>query len=132
VLCPASIIVCESDAPFALTGGTPLGGVYSGTGVIGTQMSGYTFNPGVAGDGLHVITYTYTGFDNCMNSCTFNITVNDVTACDITPSMNRAQMEHAQAVRIAAKKYFVMDWNTFLDILVICKTTQQDFLLIVF
>ncbi|MCF8378208.1 MAG: choice-of-anchor J domain-containing protein [Bacteroidales bacterium] len=47
---------------FELTGGMPLGGEYSGTGV-----SNGWFDPGVAGLGLHTITYTYTDPNFCEN-----------------------------------------------------------------
>ncbi|MDF2456562.1 MAG: Kelch repeat type 1-containing protein [Cytophagaceae bacterium] len=45
--------VYESTAPFALTGGSPAGGTYSGTGVTSN-----TFDPAVAGAGTHTITYS--------------------------------------------------------------------------
>ncbi len=71
VTCPADITgVCSADAPFALSGATPAGGTYSGTGV-----SGGIFDPGVAGAGTHTITYTYTDGNSCTNSCTFTIDV---------------------------------------------------------
>jgi len=56
---------CAGDPSTAL-GGTPLGGTYSGTGVVGNQ-----FDPVTAGLGVHVITYTLSG---C--STTINVTVN--------------------------------------------------------
>ncbi|MCX6271477.1 MAG: HYR domain-containing protein, partial [Bacteroidetes bacterium] len=49
--------VCLSESPFQLTGGIPAGGSYSGDGI--TDPSGLIFNPGDAGVGPHVITYTY-------------------------------------------------------------------------
>ena len=55
VSCPANSSVCISAASFTLTGGTPSGGTYSGTGVSGGQ-----FSPAAAGAGTHTITYTYT------------------------------------------------------------------------
>ncbi len=72
--------VCVGDSSFAMSGGVPSGGVYSGTGV-----SNGTFNPSVAGVGTHTITYTYTnGF--CTNSDTSTITVTQLQAT-ITPSV---------------------------------------------
>lgn len=48
--------ICGEDHPeFELTGGTPSGGIYSGSGV-----SNGSFNPINAGIGNHNITYTYT------------------------------------------------------------------------
>lgn len=64
--------VCESDAIFNLYGGTPIGGIYSGTGV----DSGVTFNPATAGAGNHDITYYYSDANGCTNSYIQSITVN--------------------------------------------------------
>ncbi len=62
--------VCSTAAPFALSGGSPAGGTYSGTGVSGGQ-----FNAATAGVGTHTITYTYTDNNGCSASATQNITV---------------------------------------------------------
>lgn len=59
-----------NDPSFALSGGIPSGGIYSGPGV-----SGGMFNPQNAGTGLHVITYTYTNANGCTNSATASIYV---------------------------------------------------------
>ena len=75
--------VCLNTPPFALTGGTPVGGTYSGTGV-----SGNTFDPSDAGVGTHTITYTYTDANGCTNNATNTITVNAlpvVTLADFSP-----------------------------------------------
>lgn len=56
--------VCANDAPFALTGGLPEGGVYSGTGVTTPAQNGtadYQFDPSLAGAGTRTITYTADG-----------------------------------------------------------------------
>ncbi|PLX08805.1 MAG: hypothetical protein C0596_05775 [Marinilabiliales bacterium] len=68
VNCPENMSVCIDDASFTLSGATPPGGSYSGTGV-----SAGVFNPAVAGAGEHIITYTYD-----TESCNFTITVNDL------------------------------------------------------
>ena len=62
--------VCSNAASFALTGGAPAGGIYSGNGV-----SAGNFNPATAGVGVHTITYTYTD-GTCTNFATATITVN--------------------------------------------------------
>lgn len=65
--------VCNTDAAFTLTGGTPAGGTYSGTGV-----SGGDFDPAAAGPGTFTITYEYTdGSSGCTGSATADITVQD-------------------------------------------------------
>jgi hypothetical protein len=62
-------------AAYALTGGSPNGGVYSGNGV-----SGGNFDPSVAGIGNHTITYTFTDVNGCTDSSSQTITVNACTA----------------------------------------------------
>ncbi len=62
--------VCGSSTSFILTQGSPYGGTYSGVGV-----SGSTFDPNVAGVGMHTIIYTFTDANNCSSSDTNTITV---------------------------------------------------------
>lgn len=64
---------CVSSTTYALSGGSPSGGVYSGVGVTGTN-----FNPSVAGTGLKTITYTYTSPSGCSGFATNTILVYDV------------------------------------------------------
>jgi hypothetical protein len=54
---------CLYGPPTLLTGGSPAGGVYSGT-----SVSGGIFTPNAVGD--FEITYTYTDANNCSNSAT--------------------------------------------------------------
>jgi uncharacterized repeat protein (TIGR03803 family) len=67
--------VCVNTALFTLSGGSPLGGTYSGAGV-----SSGSFNPSVAGVGTHVITYTYNGGNGCSGFATSSIQVNSPIA----------------------------------------------------
>jgi hypothetical protein len=60
--------VCDNSGMLALTGGSPMGGTYSGTGVTGSD-----FDPT---SGTQTITYTYTDGNGCMNSASTSITVN--------------------------------------------------------
>jgi hypothetical protein len=60
-------------ADFALSGGLPVGGTYSGTGV-----SGGNFSPSTAGAGTHTLTYTYTDGNGCTSFTTQTITVNEI------------------------------------------------------
>lgn len=71
---------CTATAPFALTGGSPAGGTYSGTGV-----SGGNFNPATAGAGTHTITYTVT-MGSCSGSDSETITVLTTPNATITPA----------------------------------------------
>ncbi|MBI3502962.1 MAG: PKD domain-containing protein [Bacteroidetes bacterium] len=62
--------VCIGSGAYALTGGSPNGGIYSGTGV-----SAGNFDPAVAGTGTHTITYSYTDVNGCTDSSSAQIYV---------------------------------------------------------
>ncbi len=70
--------VCDNDPSFSLSGGSPSGGTYSGTGV-----SNNMFDPSVAGAGTYPITYTVTQ-NGCTNQATSNITVDPCAGIDET------------------------------------------------
>lgn len=63
------IFACADDDSIAMSG-TPSGGAFTGTGVFGTM-----FSPSAAGQGNHIITYTYTDSLGCTNSDTSAIYV---------------------------------------------------------
>lgn len=65
---------CITVAPFALVGGVPSGGTYSGVGV-----SAGVFDPILAGAGTHEIYYTYSN-NGCSGSDTASIMVNQQPA----------------------------------------------------
>jgi|GEM_PF-5927412 len=77
--CPSNSSVCVDAAAYELTGASPAGGTYSGTGV-----SANYFDPAAAGIGPHTITYTYTDGNGCSNSCTFTVTVNETVVASGT------------------------------------------------
>ncbi|MFT6922071.1 MAG: hypothetical protein ACJA1C_001073 [Crocinitomicaceae bacterium] len=76
--------VCDYSAAFSLTGASPAGGSYSGTGV-----TGGSFDPSVAGVGTHTITYDYTDGNGCAGSAQQDINVgecldlHEITSADI-------------------------------------------------
>ncbi len=72
---------CINDDPVQLSG-SPMGpmGEFSGNGI--TDNSG-TFDPVIAGIGTHTITFTYTDDDNCSNSTTIDLEVNDLAEFSI-------------------------------------------------
>ncbi len=70
---------CDNVAPFALTGGLPLGGTYSGNGV-----AAGIFDPIAAGPGTHLITYTVSA-NGCTSNLGRNITVYSATPCVLSP-----------------------------------------------
>lgn len=61
-----------NQTAFNVAPGDPLGGEYSGNGIIGTS-----FHPGLAGIGVHPITYSYTDGNGCVSSDTSYIEVYD-------------------------------------------------------
>ena len=56
-------VICSNHEPLTLSGGSPSGGVYSGTGITGN-----TFNPSVSGAGTWTIVYTYTDAYSCTDT----------------------------------------------------------------
>ena len=69
-------IVCQSVGAFALTGGSPAGGTYSGTGV-----SANMFDPSVSGAGIFPVQYTYSD-GICSNNASENQQVDVCTGID--------------------------------------------------
>lgn len=61
--------VCVNHGVLSLTGGSPAGGTFSGSGVTGAS-----FNP-ATGTGNYTITYTYTDANGCINTDTENLLV---------------------------------------------------------
>ena len=96
--------VCQNTGPVALTGGTPSGGSYSGTGV-----GGGTFFTGIAGAGQHTITYTYTNAGNCSNTATQTITVNPIPFPDL--GVNQTVCSN-QFAHLTAGNYSSYFWST--------------------
>ncbi|MDH7444355.1 T9SS type A sorting domain-containing protein [Aquimarina sp. 2201CG14-23] len=66
----------DAGVQAGLGGGTPTGGVYSGSGVTdnGNGMT-YSFDPAVAGVGVHTITYSYTDGGGCTGATTDDVEV---------------------------------------------------------
>ena len=69
------------DAPIHLTGGVPLGGLYSGNGVV-QQGNEYIFYPSIAGVGTHMLFYEYTNSWGCYSNTSKVITVVNSTSVD--------------------------------------------------
>ena len=69
--------VCR-NYQLTLTGGSPVGGVYSGAGV-----SGGVFNAASTTVGPHTITYTYTDGNGCINSANQTVVVDAITCTEL-------------------------------------------------
>ncbi len=66
------------DHGLVMLSGSPGGGTFSGDGVSGSQ-----FDPGVAGLGVHTVTYTYTDANNCTNDIEQAVSVNANPALEL-------------------------------------------------
>ena len=75
-------ITCVTWTAYALTGGSPSGGTYSGTGVTANM-----FDPSAAGQGSFTITYVFTDINGCIDSAQQNITVDLCTGINGASSL---------------------------------------------
>ena len=75
---------CVTSTSLTLSGGSPVGGSYSGAGVTGTN-----FDASTAGIGSHTITYTFTDSNGCTNSATDIITVHSLPSVSLTLSTDQ-------------------------------------------
>ncbi|MEI6883733.1 MAG: choice-of-anchor L domain-containing protein [Bacteroidota bacterium] len=76
---------CPNTPTFALTFGSPAGGVYTGTGV--SLVTGtYYFNPSLANLGSNQITYTYTSAEGCQAAASGAINLNPIPDVQFTPA----------------------------------------------
>ena len=75
----------DAGVQAGLGGGTPPGGVYSGTGVT-DDVNGmtYSFDPATAGVGVHTITYDYMDVNGCSGSASDDIEVFDLPVVTFT------------------------------------------------
>jgi hypothetical protein len=97
--------VSVTTPPFALTGGAPEGGTYSGNGV-----NNGMFDPAEAGLGDHTITYNYTDPNMCENFATAVITVTETT--DI---VNSSALEGIQIFPNPNSGRFTLKLNPMVD-----------------
>jgi PKD repeat protein len=99
--------VCVYNPAFALTGGTPAGGSYSGTGV-----SAGSFNPTTAGLGTKTIAYSYTDANGCANTATNTIIVdaclglgdNEIATVSVYPNPTDGKLTLSNVVGNASFK----------------------------
>ncbi len=71
---------CENAAPVTLSGGTPAGGSYTGSGI-----SGGILNPALSGIGTIAVLYSYTDISGCAASATSNFTVDPLPVVTLAP-----------------------------------------------
>lgn len=101
--------LCANSLPVLLTGGLPIGGIYSGVGV-----SGNIFDPSIAGDGVHTINYFYNDTSSCasyamdciyVSLCT-TINENESSKSELIIFPNPASDE----INISIKQEFINDY----------------------
>ncbi|MBQ4805843.1 hypothetical protein J8L88_23500, partial [Aquimarina sp. MMG015] len=69
-------ICIDQGTQTGLTGGSPAGGIYSGSGVTDNgNGTTYSFNPATAGAGIHTITYSFTNANGCTDTASDTIEV---------------------------------------------------------
>ncbi|MBK6988164.1 MAG: T9SS type A sorting domain-containing protein [Bacteroidetes bacterium] len=71
--------VCQTASAVTLSGGSPSGGTYSGTGVTGNS-----FDPATSGVGTFAITYSYTNANGCSSTAQSTMVVNAVTTASMS------------------------------------------------
>src|SRR5437762_9952354 len=71
--------MCINASAVSLNG-TPVGGTFSGTGVVGNN-----FDPSTSGAGTFVITYSYTDANGCSATANTSVTVNPLPVVTISP-----------------------------------------------
>ena len=74
--------VCGNIPAFDLTGGNPVGGAYSGPGV---SENGLTFDPALAGAGIHTLTYVFTDGNTCTDTAFKSIIISPLPAIAMDP-----------------------------------------------
>jgi len=84
--------ICDNDGELtSLMGGTPVQGAvagdkgeYSGSGVTDNNDGTYDFDPAIAGNGTHPITYTYTDGNGCEVSASDDVVVDEAPDAMLT------------------------------------------------
>ncbi|MBL0105223.1 MAG: T9SS type A sorting domain-containing protein [Bacteroidetes bacterium] len=74
--------LCQNASAIALNYASPVGGNYSGTGVVGSA-----FDPAVSGSGTFSIVYNYIDTNGCSNSLSSAITVNPLPVISVSGSL---------------------------------------------
>lgn len=69
--------LCISWEPVLLSGGFPVGGTYSGNGVVNNF-----FHPSIAGIGIHMLTYSYSSPFDCQADAAINVFVDNCTSIE--------------------------------------------------
>lgn len=107
----ATETTCVNYDPFNLSGGSPVGGVYSGAGVnVGS------FSPSVAGVGTITINYFYEDQNGCTNIATDNIIVDacasieeEVNLFSVSPNPFNSSISVTSTTPVEVKDFYVFN-----------------------
>ncbi len=82
--------ICIDATAFDLSGATPIGGTWSGTGIVNANNG--TFDPSISGEGTFELTYSYTNpATGCSNTATKTIEVLPLPISDFTLAATQCQ-----------------------------------------
>lgn len=117
-LAMANDTVCINWSAFNLSGGSPAGGSYTGTGV-----NAGMFDPSAAGAGTHTITYTLTDNNGCTGGATQDVVVDVCTGIEeygssvvnIYPNPSTGMVMITLAVNDARLQVFSPDMKKVID-----------------
>lgn len=99
--------ICEGSESIKLSGGSPVGGVYSGTGVFDVD----SINPSTIGSGNSVlITYSFTDINGCSNLDTDSFKVNKSPTGGVSVSGNRCDSGSVVLSISTISTPTVVDW----------------------
>ena len=101
--------VCADSSPFNGGGGTPIGGVYSGTGIIdnGDGIS-YSYDPISSGPGIQNVVYYYSDSNGCSSSASDDFEVFVVPTVHAGSDLFLCEGDSATLVGTGAQTY---SWN---------------------
>ncbi len=100
----AGATLCSNASSITLTGGSPAGGIYSGTGVSSDSI----FDPSVAQLGINDVTYTYTGPNNCSNTASESIVVETCNGINSLQAENEILLypnPAAESITLASEQF---------------------------
>ena len=100
---------CVNNAPIALTKGSPTvggTGVYSGSGVVGTQ-----FYPSIAKVGSHPVVYRFTDNNNCSVSDTEIVVVNGLPVLTAAVFLDLCQYDTIKTLTGALPVGGFLQWS---------------------
>ena len=93
--------ICLNNPTVTLSGFSPPGGTWSGSGIVGN-----TFDPSVSGVGTHVLTYTF-GTGTCLTSDTIHVTVKPLP----TVFVNSPTICNGQSATLTATGANTYSWS---------------------